>query len=123
MGQTLAEKLTGKLVAASDWQASPFAESVRQDGITLMPDIEVTDQLDKRVETIKINLSHPSSLIKYLKSELLHLAVLPDFLALKDSILSQAATKPIQFQAKAQHSFQLDAADAREFPVLAGRRR
>jgi hypothetical protein len=107
MGQTLAEKLAGKLVAASDWQASPFAESVRQDGITLMPDIEVTDQLDKRVETIKIDLSHPSSLIKYLKSELLHLAVLPDFLARKDSILSQAATKPIQFQAKAQHSFQL----------------
>jgi len=88
-----------------------------------MPDIEVTDQLDKRVETIKIDLSHPSSLIKYLKSELLHLAVLPDFLARKDSILSQAATKPIQFQAKAQRSFQSDAADAREFPVLAGRRR
>jgi hypothetical protein len=59
MGQTLAEKLAGKLVAASDWQASPFAESVRQDGITLMPDIEVTDQLDKRVETIKIDLKPP----------------------------------------------------------------
>lgn len=72
-----------------------------------MPDIQVTDQLDKPVETIKIDLSHPSSLVKYLKTELLHLAVLPDFLALKDSILSQAATKPIQFQAHAQHSFQL----------------
>ena len=33
--------------------------------------------------------------------------MLPDFLARKDSILSQAATKPIQFQAKALHGFQL----------------
>ncbi|MGA3235113.1 MAG: hypothetical protein ABSG03_02325 [Bryobacteraceae bacterium] len=72
-----------------------------------MPDIQVTDQLDKPVETIKIDLTRPSSLVKYLKTKLLHLAVLPDFLARKDSILSQAATKPIQFQAKAQHEFQL----------------
>jgi hypothetical protein len=46
-------------------------------------------------------------LVKYLKTELLHLAVLPDFLARKDSVLSQAATKPIQFQTKTQHKFQL----------------
>jgi len=72
-----------------------------------MPDIQVTDQLDKPVETIKIDLTHPSSLIKYLKTELLHLAVFPDFLARKDSILSQAATKPIQFQVKTEHKFQL----------------
>jgi len=72
-----------------------------------MPDIQVTDQLDKPLETIKIDLTHSSSLIKYLKTELLHLAVLPDFLARKDDSLSKAATKPIQFQAKAQHKFQL----------------
>lgn len=72
-----------------------------------MPDIQVTDQRDKPVETIKIDLTHPSSLIKYLKTELLHLALLPDFLARKDSILSQAATKPIQFRAKTKHKFQL----------------
>ncbi len=72
-----------------------------------MPDIQVTDQLDKPVETIKIDLTHPSSLVKYLKTELLHLAVVPDFLTKKNSILSQAAPKPIQFQAKAQHKFQL----------------
>jgi len=76
-----------------------------------MPDIQVTDQLDKPVQTIKIDPARPSSLVKYLKTELLHLAVLPDFLARKDSILSQAATKPIQFQAKAQHEFQLGAAN------------
>jgi hypothetical protein len=72
-----------------------------------MPDIQVTDQLDTPVETIRIDLSHPSSLVKYLKTELLHLAVFPDFLARKDDKLSQAATKPIQFQAKAQQKFQL----------------
>jgi hypothetical protein len=72
-----------------------------------MPDIQVTDQLDKTVDTIKIDLTHPSSLIKYLKTELLHLAVFPDFLARKDSLLSQAATKPIKFQAEIGHTFQL----------------
>jgi hypothetical protein len=72
-----------------------------------LPDIQITDQLDKPVETVKIDLSHPSSLIKYLKTELLHLAVVPDFLARKDLVLSQAATKPIKFQATTQHKFQL----------------
>jgi hypothetical protein len=72
-----------------------------------MPDVQVTDQLDKPIETIKIDLTHPSSLIKYLKTELLHLAVLPDFLKKKDDVLTQAATKPIKFQAQLQHKFQL----------------
>jgi hypothetical protein len=72
-----------------------------------MPDIQITDQLDKPIEAIKVNLAQPSSLLKYLKTEVLHLAVFPDFLARKDDIISQAAAKPIQFQAKAQHKFQL----------------
>jgi hypothetical protein len=73
----------------------------------VIPDIQVTDQLDKPVESIKIDLTHPSSLVKYLKTEVLHLAVLPDFLARKDDTLSQAAAKPLQFEAKAQQKFQL----------------
>jgi hypothetical protein len=72
-----------------------------------MPKIQVTDQLDKPVEAIIIDLTGPSCLVKYLKTDVLRLAVLADFLAKKDSILSQAATKPIQFQEKAQHEFQL----------------
>lgn len=72
-----------------------------------MADVQITDQLDKPIEKVKIDLSQPSSLIKYLKTEALHLAVFPDFLARKDSSLSQAAPKPIQFQGKAQHKFQL----------------
>jgi hypothetical protein len=72
-----------------------------------MPDIQVTDQLDQPVQSVKIDLTHPSSLVRYLKTELLHLAVLPDFLAKKDDTLNQAAKKAIQFQAKAGHKFQL----------------
>jgi len=71
-----------------------------------MPDIQITDSMDKPIG-IAIDLKHPSSLFKYLKSELLHVAVLPDFLARKDLPLRKAATKPIQFQASAQHGFQL----------------
>ena len=72
-----------------------------------MPDIQITDQVKTPVVTIKVDPTHPSSLAKYLKTELLHLAVLPDFLALKDKGLDQAAPKPIQFQAKVQEKFQL----------------
>jgi hypothetical protein len=73
-----------------------------------MADIEVTDQLDKPIDDIKIDLSKPSSLAKYLKSELLHFAVLPDFLALRNTLIAKVADpKPIQFQAKIQHKFQI----------------
>jgi hypothetical protein len=72
-----------------------------------LTDIQITDQLDKPVEVVKIDLAHPSSLVKYLKTELLHLAVVPDFLDRKDLLLSQAAAKPIKFQATTQHKFQL----------------
>lgn len=71
-----------------------------------MPDIQITDAMDKPIG-IAIDLKHPSSLFKYLKGELLHLAVLPDFLARKDLPLRKAATKPVQFQASAMHGFQL----------------
>jgi hypothetical protein len=73
-----------------------------------MPDVNVTDNLDNPVDSIKVDLTHPSSLVKYLKTELLHLAVVPDFLALKDTPIGQAAAaKPLTFQATAQHKFQL----------------
>lgn len=70
-----------------------------------MPDISITDQLDTQISPV--DLSNPSSLFNYLKAELLHLAVLPDFIARKDSKLSQAATKPIQFKADVKNDFQL----------------
>jgi hypothetical protein len=73
-----------------------------------MPDIKVTDNLHNPVDSIKIDLTHLSSLVKYLKTDLLHLAVVPDFLALKDTPIGQAAVaKPLTFEATAQHKFQL----------------
>ncbi len=71
-----------------------------------MPDIQVTDTAGNPAG-VAIDLKQPSSLLKYLKSELLHLAVLPDFMERKDLPLGQAAAKPIQFQAAVKHSFQL----------------
>ena len=71
----------------------------------MFPTIKITDQLDTQISPV--DLSNPSSLGNYLKAELLHLVVLPDFIALKDSKLSQAATKPIQFKADVANDFQL----------------
>src|SRR5438046_3068174 len=45
-----------------------------------MADIQVTDDLGKSAPNVKIDLSQPSSLLKYAKTELLHLAVAPDFI-------------------------------------------
>jgi len=72
-----------------------------------MPDIRITDNLDAPTG-IQVDLTHPSSLVEYLKAQALHLAVVPDFLAHKDELLSVvAAAKPLEFQAKAQNAFQL----------------
>lgn len=73
-----------------------------------MPDIQITDQLGTPVPGVKVDLSQPSSLVEYLKSELLHLAVLPDFLRIKDVPLGTAAgTTPLRFNAKVEHKVQL----------------
>ena len=42
-----------------------------------MADIQLTDDLGKSAPDVKIDLSQPSSLLKYAKTELLHLAVVP----------------------------------------------
>src|SRR5450759_2248089 len=72
-----------------------------------MPDISFTDDLGKPVEAVKIDPSQPSSLVNYARSQLLHLMVAPDFVALQGTALSQAAPKPIQFQATLGNGFQL----------------
>jgi hypothetical protein len=71
----------------------------------VFPTIKITDQVGTQISPV--DLSNPSSLGNYLKAELLHLAVLPDFIALKDSKLSKAATKPIEFKADVANDFQL----------------
>ncbi len=72
-----------------------------------MPEISFTDDLGKPVETVKIDLSQPSSLLNYARSQLLHLMVAPDFVALQGKALSEAAPLPIQFQATLGNEFQL----------------
>ena len=72
-----------------------------------MVDIEVTDDLGKPVPDVRIDLSHPSSLLKYAKTELLHLAVAPDFIERASRSLAAAAPNPISFQLKLERSFQL----------------
>lgn len=72
-----------------------------------MADIQLTDS-SPNPQFIKADLHHPSSLWKYLKSELLHLTVVPDFWAKKDQTLSSVAgAKPLQFDAQASHDFKL----------------
>jgi len=72
-----------------------------------MADIQLTDDLGKSAPNVKIDLSQPSSLQKYAKTELLHLAVAPDFIARASQPLTTAAPNPISFQLKVQHQFQL----------------
>jgi hypothetical protein len=72
-----------------------------------MPDIQLSDDLGKSAPDVKIDLSQPSSLIKYAKTELLQLAVAPDFIARAPEPLTSAAPNPISFQLKVQHEFQL----------------
>jgi hypothetical protein len=72
-----------------------------------MPEISITDDLGKPVEAVKIDLSQPSSLVNYARSQLLHLMVAPDFVALQGKALSEAAPQPIQFQATLGNEFQL----------------
>ena len=72
-----------------------------------MPDIQISDDLGKPVPNVKLDLSHPSSLLNYAKTELLHLVVAPDFIARAPLALSAAAPNPIAFQLALQHDFQL----------------
>jgi hypothetical protein len=72
-----------------------------------MADFRITDELDKPVAPVQLDLTQPSSLLGYLKSEVLHLAILPDFLKRRDEVLSKVAAQPVSFQAKFSHRFQL----------------
>src|SRR4051812_2361566 len=72
-----------------------------------MPEISFTDSVASPVEGVKIDWTSASSLFTYLRSELLHLIVAPDFLARKDLRLRQAAPEPLSFQLKIGNQFQL----------------
>src|SRR5215467_3894411 len=91
-------------------QRIPFrslATLLEEGAIQAMADIQLTDDLGKSAPDVKIDLSQPSSLLKYAKTELLHLAVAPDFIARAPQPLHTAAPNPILFQLKLEHAFQL----------------
>ena len=72
-----------------------------------MPDFSITDSLGNPVDLSNVNWTAASSLVGYLKSELLHLIVASDFIERKDKVLTQAAPKPVTFHLSAGHDFQL----------------
>jgi hypothetical protein len=72
-----------------------------------MADFSITDNLGNKLDGVDVQWTSASSLCRYLKSELLHLMVYPDFKALKDKPIAQAASEPIQFQLQASYEFQL----------------
>ena len=72
-----------------------------------MPHFSLTDSLENPVAISAVNWTSTSSLANYLKSELLHLAVAPDFIQAKDKILTDAAPKPASFELSLQQGFQL----------------
>jgi len=72
-----------------------------------MSDFSITDSAGNKLDSVDVQWTSASSLFKYLKSQVLHLLVFPDFLALKDKPITQAASQPVQFQVQASHGFQL----------------
>jgi hypothetical protein len=75
-----------------------------------MPDFTITDSLGSPVDITAVKWTSTSSLFNYLKSEVLHLAVAPDFIQRKDQPLDKAAPQPMTFDLSVQHDFQLGGA-------------
>lgn len=72
-----------------------------------MPDFSITDSLGNPIDSSAVNWTSPQSLGNYVKSEILHLAVLPDYVQIKDKPLTQAIPKPTSFKLSVQPGFQL----------------
>ncbi len=71
-----------------------------------MPTIQITDDAQDPVK-LPVKWTVLSALYKYLKSELLHLVVIPDFIRLVDQTLTNAAPKPLHFRLNLGNKFQL----------------
>jgi hypothetical protein len=71
-----------------------------------MPVFQITDDLGKSAPDIKFDPTQPSSLLKYARDQVLHPAVVPDYLARAPQLLSAAAPNPISFQLTLKRKFQ-----------------
>lgn len=77
-----------------------------------MPDFSLTDSLGAPLSGVPINWKDTSALMKYLKSQVLHLMVFPDFLERRDKTLAEAAPAPLEFEMSAGDGFDLGVAQA-----------
>jgi hypothetical protein len=71
-----------------------------------MSTFSLTDNFNNPV-AVPVNWTALSALSKYLKSEMLHLMVYPDFIQHKDELISQIAPQPLKAQLTAGYKFVL----------------
>jgi hypothetical protein len=72
-----------------------------------MADISITDTLGNPLDTVPVKLDSASSILNYLKSEVMHLTVAPEFVQVTKQTLTQAAPQPVEFRLQVGHKFQL----------------
>ena len=75
-----------------------------------MADFKITDSLGNPVDVSQIKWTSASSLYNYAKTELLHLVVAPDYIRLKDQLLTAAAPNPATFTLTLGHDFEIGGA-------------
>jgi hypothetical protein len=75
-----------------------------------MPDFTITDSLGNPVDISQVKWTSASSLYNYAKTELLHLIVAPDYIKLKDQLLTAAAPNPVKFALSLGHDFEIGGA-------------
>ncbi len=75
-----------------------------------MPDFTITDSLGNPVDISQVKWTSASSLYNYAKTELLHLIVAPDYIKLKDQLLTAAAPSPVKFALALGHDFAIGGA-------------
>jgi len=71
-----------------------------------MAEISITDNLGNPLESVPIKFDSASSIFNYLKTELMHLTVLPEFVQVTKQTLTQVP-QPTEFRLGVGHDFQL----------------
>src|SRR5580698_5394444 len=74
-----------------------------------MADFTITDSLNNPVDISQVTWTSASSLFNYAKSDLLHLIVVPDYIKIKDQLLTAAAPKPVNFKLTLGYDFEVGA--------------
>src|ERR1051326_8929993 len=72
-----------------------------------MPTFSLTDDIGQPVDNVKVDWTSASSLFRYLRSQVLHLIVVPDYLDRRKKPLAEAAPQPLDFQLKVGNKFEL----------------